>query len=60
MIRHLIDNARDNNKNKISLEVHHNNLIARKVYNKFKFIKIGVRKKYYKNKDHAILMDSWV
>ena len=60
MFRHLIDNARDNNKNKISLEVHHNNLITRKVYNKFKFIKIGVRKKYYKDKDHAILMDSWV
>ena len=25
MIRHLIDNARNNNKNKISLEVHNNN-----------------------------------
>ena len=60
MIRYLIDNARDNNKNQFFLEVHNNNLIARKVYNKFEFIKIGVRKKYYKDKDHAILMDSWV
>ena len=42
MIRYLIDNARD--KNKISFEVYNNNLITRKVYNKFEFIKIGVRK----------------
>ena len=60
MITCLIDNVRNKNKNKICLEVDNNNLIARKVYNKFGFIKVGVREKYYKNDSNAILMDLWI
>tara|TARA_Y100000590_G_C15349284_1_gene874513 strand:+ start:340 stop:768 length:429 start_codon:yes stop_codon:yes gene_type:complete len=60
MITYLIDKAKDKNKNKICLEVNNNNLIARKVYNKFRFTKVGVRKKYYNNKNDAVLMDLWI
>ena len=60
MITSLIDKAKDKNKNKICLEVNNNNLIARKVYNKFRFTKVGVRKKYYNNKNDAVLMDLWI
>ena len=60
MITCLIDKAKDKNKNKICLEVNNNNLIARKVYNKFRFTKVGVRKKYYNNKNDAVLMDLWI
>ena len=60
MITYLIDKAKNKNKNKICLEVNNNNLIARKVYNKFRFTKVGVRKKYYNNKNDAVLMDLWI
>ena len=39
---------------------YNNNLIARKVYDKFGFIKVGAQEKYYKNDNNAILMDLWI
>ena len=58
MIKHLISNAKRKNKNKNCLEFNCNNLIA--IYSKFGFIEVGVRKKYYNNKDNTILMDLWI
>ena len=41
-------------------QYNNNNLIASKVYNKFRFTEIGVREKYYKSKDDVILMNLWI
>lgn len=40
----------------ITLEVNEKNLPAIKLYQKFGFEQVGVRKKYYHNKDNAIIM----
>jgi len=40
----------------ITLEVNSNNLPAIKLYEKFGFKNVGVRKNYYKNTDDAIIM----
>lgn len=40
----------------LTLEVNENNIPARMLYQKFKFKKIGIRKKYYNNTDNAIIM----
>lgn len=40
----------------ITLEVNENNQNAIKLYEKFRFIEIGRRKKYYNGKDTAIIM----
>ena len=40
----------------ITLEVNENNINAIKLYEKFNFIKLGTRKKYYNNTDNAIVM----
>ena len=43
-------------KETISLEVNEKNTIAIKLYEKFGFEKVGLRKKYYNEKDNAIIM----
>ena len=40
----------------ITLEVNSNNIIAKKLYEKFGFKVVGLRKKYYNNTDNAIIM----
>ena len=40
----------------ITLEVNSNNIPAQKLYEKFGFKKVGLRKKYYNNTDDAIIM----
>lgn len=40
----------------ITLEVNSNNMPAIKLYEKFDFKKVGLRKKYYNNTDDAIIM----
>lgn len=40
----------------ITLEVNENNKNAIKLYEKFKFKKLGLRKKYYNHTDNAIIM----
>ena len=40
----------------ITLEVNENNLDAIKLYEKFGFEKLGIRKKYYNNTDNALIM----
>ena len=40
----------------ITLEVNSNNIPAQKLYKKFGFKNVGLRKKYYNNTDDAIIM----
>ena len=40
----------------ITLEVNENNLPAISLYKKFEFNQVGLRTKYYNNKDNAIIM----
>ena len=46
----------DNNIKALTLEVHSNNIPAQKLYEKFDFKRVGLRKKYYNNTDDAIIM----
>lgn len=43
-------------KNSISLEVNEKNDVAIKLYEKYGFEKVGIRKKYYNGIDNAIIM----
>ena len=40
----------------MTLEVRHTNVAAQQVYRRFGFVPAGVRKKYYENRDDAIVM----
>ena len=40
----------------MTLEVRHTNISAQKLYERFGFVPVGVRKKYYENRDDAIVM----
>ena len=57
LLKNLIILSKKNNCNLITLEVNENNLPAIHLYDKFNFKRIGLRKKYYNNKDNAILME---
>ncbi len=52
----LIEISKTTKKETISLEVNEKNTIAIKLYEKFGFEKVGLRKKYYNGKDNAIIM----
>lgn len=56
MLNQLINIAKKKNIKRINLEVNEKNIIAQKLYKKYNFIKIGIRKKYYNNIDDAIIM----
>ena len=59
LLQKLIDTAKEQNFKSITLEVNENNLPAINLYTKFLFKKLGIRKKYYKNKDNAIIMTKY-
>ena len=59
ILQKLIDTAKEQNFKSITLEVNENNLPAINLYSKFLFKKLGIRKKYYKNKDNAIIMTKY-
>ena len=44
------------NLKELTLEVNEHNLNAIKLYEKFGFIKVGLRKKYYNRTDNALIM----
>lgn len=44
----------------ITLEVNANNIPAIKLYEKYGFKKVGLRRKYYKNTDDAIIMTLYI
>lgn len=56
LLEHILFVAKSTDKFSITLEVNENNEIAKKLYLKYGFKILGVRKKYYNNKDNAIIM----
>lgn len=56
MLDSLINLAKQNNCSNITLEVNSSNIPAIKLYEKFNFKQVGLRKKYYNNTYDAILM----
>ena len=57
LLSNLIDLAKkENDITSITLEVNSNNIPAQKLYKKFDFKVVGLRKKYYNNTDDAIIM----
>lgn len=56
LLEKLIQTAKNQNFNAITLEVNEHNLPAINLYLKYGFKNVGFRKKYYSNKDNAIIM----
>lgn len=56
LLENLILIAKDDLMSSITLEVNKNNLTAIHIYKKFNFKETGLRKKYYDNKDDALIM----
>jgi len=52
----LIKYARDNGMKKITLEVRKSNFMAISLYKKLGFQSVGIRPKYYENKEDALIM----
>lgn len=48
--------AKQQKAQSITLEVNENNLPAIKLYQKLGFEQVGLRKKYYRNTDNAVIM----
>ena len=56
LMEKLIQTAKSQNFNSITLEVNEHNQPAINLYLKYGFKNVGFRKKYYNNKDNAIIM----
>lgn len=56
LLEKLIQTAKSQNFNSITLEVNEHNQPAINLYLKYSFKNVGFRKKYYNNKDNAIIM----
>lgn len=56
LLEYLISYAKDKNLKTITLEVNEHNLSAIRLYDKFNFDHIGIRKKYYNGESDAIIM----
>ena len=56
LLRFMLEECKKLNKNRVCLEVDSENRKAINLYEKFSFVNVGSRKKYYGNKD-AFLMD---
>ena len=56
LLENLINHSKDLNLKTITLEVNENNLSAIRLYDKFSFDKLGIRKNYYDGKSDAIIM----
>ena len=56
LLEQLIALAKKENVTAITLEVNSTNLPAQKLYEKFGFKRVGLRKKYYNNTDDAVIM----
>jgi len=57
LLSYALERAVPLNDRKIFLEVRVNNLAAMRLYDKFGFKQIGIRKKYYSNRDDALVME---
>lgn len=56
MLEKLISLAKENNKLSLTLEVNVKNELAKKLYLKYNFKNLGIRKKYYHNTEDAYIM----
>lgn len=56
MLNNLIELCENRTQKSITLEVNSNNIPAQKLYQKFGFKNVGMRKKYYNNTEDAIIM----
>ena len=56
LLQELISIAKNEKVDNIFLEVNFSNVPAKKLYDNIGFRIIGIRKKYYNNKDDAIIM----
>ena len=56
MLENLINYSISKNLKFVNLEVNENNLSAIRLYDKFAFDHIGIRKKYYNGVSDAIIM----
>lgn len=56
LLENLISYARNLNLKTVTLEVNEHNLSAIRLYDKFNFDHIGIRKKYYNGESDAIIM----
>ena len=57
LLSEIFEIAKQLKAQSITLEVNENNLAAIKLYQKFGFEQVGLRKKYYHNIDNAIIMN---
>mgnify|MGYP004579985717 FL=1 len=57
LLEEIIRYSKIHNATSITLEVNEKNIPAIKLYKKYGFKQVGLRRKYYNNKDNAILMD---
>lgn len=57
LLRYVINEAKINQIEKIQLEVRESNIAARMLYQKCGFMEVGMRKRYYKDGENAVLMD---
>lgn len=56
MLEYIISTSKNEKANSITLEVNVNNIPAIKLYEKYNFEKVGLRKRYYYGTDDAIIM----
>ena len=56
LLEKLIEITKDNCKVSLTLEVNTKNIYAQKLYNKYNFKNLGIRKKYYNGTDDAFIM----
>ena len=57
LLEEIIRYSKIHNATSITLEVNEKNIPAIKLYKKYGFKQVGLRRKYYNNEDNAILMD---
>lgn len=57
LLEKIIEETKKFNKEMICLEVNENNINAINLYEKYRFEEVGRRRKYYNEKDDAILMN---
>lgn len=57
LLAEAVDLALENRQDSLTLEVRKSNLLAQRLYEKYRFLKVGVRKRYYSdNHEDAIIM----
>ena len=57
LMRYLIKRCKEQNINKLFLEVSHSNHEAERFYTRFNFSTVGIRKNYYKDGSDALLKE---